>query len=226
MNKSNIRANISFSTKELAEQLRAQGHKVDMRQRTDGGYLITSIDGKKYSGAEGNKRARSMLGVELSEKRKAQTSHNVRKFIRGKKKERTLNDKFKRALRQAQKTWRKNKVKGELVAPNVKRHIREYGEEEALRYLERQTRYGQGYAYEKNVEYLAKYIEDIADGIMDAEVANQVRNCAAIIRAYTDQFKEAWISIIYALWYEVITSGGDETVAREAIRKTYEVMKG
>jgi len=214
-----------MSTKEMIAALRMQGHRVTARQRTDGGWLITKIDNKTFKGAKGNQRARDLLGVSYSKKKLEQARYNVSQYIRGKRKQRTLDDKIKLELRKVQRIWRKNKVQGRITALNVKRHIREFGKEEALKYLQRQTRYGRGYAYEKNVEYLAQYLEDVAMSV-DDEVKNSVLNCAMIIRGMTDTFKEEWISMIYSLFYEVRNSGFDTSVTREAIRRTYEIMKG
>ena len=213
-----------MTTKELITALRLQGHKVSARKRTDGGWLITKIDRTSYSGAEGNQRARNLLGVEMSKARLEQVRYNVSSYIRGKKKTRTLEDEIKKQLRKVQRVWRKNKVKGRITSLNVKRHIREFGKHEALEYLKRQTRYGQGYAYEKNVEYLAQYIEDIALSL-DDDMKNNALNLAMLIRGEALAFKEEWISMIYSLFYEVRNSNFDSGVAGEAIRRAYEVMQ-
>lgn len=215
-----------MTTKEIISALRAQGHRVTARQRTDGGWLITKIDNKSYKGAKGNQRARDLLGVSYSKKRLEQARYNVSQYIRGKKKQRTLEDRIKRELRKVQRVWRKNKVQGRITAQNVKRHIKEYGEMEALSYLQRQTRYGQGYAYDKNVEYLAQYIEGAAEVISEQDLYQQAMTCASIVRAYTDSFKDAWIPEIYAAWYKVTEHKGERMIVMWAISFTYETMKG
>ena len=214
-----------MTTQELITALRLQGHKVSARKRTDGGWLITKIDRTSYTGAKGNQRARNLLGIEYSKKRLEQVRYNVSQYIRGKKKTRTLDDAIKKQLRKVQKVWRKNKVKGRITAQNVKRHIKDFGRMEALEYLKRQTRYGQGYAYEKNVEYLAQYIEDIVQSLED-DMKNNALQLAMLIRGESLSFKEDWISMIYSLFYEVRNAGFDSGVAGEAIRRTYEIMQG
>ena len=214
-----------MNTLEIIKALRLQGHKVSARKRTDGGWLITKIDRAKYKGAEGNMRARDLLGISYSKKRLEQARYNVSQYIRGKKKQRTLEDRIKAELRKVQRIWRKNKIKGRITALNVKRHIREFGKEEALKYLQRQTRYGQGYAYEKNVEYLAQYIEDVAMSVED-DVKNDAITLAMYIRGMTNAFKEKWINMIYSLFYEVRNASFDSAVTREAIRRTYELIQG
>ena len=170
-------------------------------------------------------RARDLIGISYSQKRLQQARYNVSQYIRGKKKQRTLDDRIKAELRKVQRVWRKNKVQGRITALNVKRHIKEFGKEEALQYLQRQTRYGRGYAYEKNVEYLAQYIEDIAMSVED-DVKNDAITLAMYIRGMTNTFKEKWINMIYSLFYEVRNAGFDSAVTREAIRRAYELIQG
>ena len=215
-----------MTTKELINNLRLRGHTVTARKRTDGGWLITKIDRTSYSGAKGNQKARELLGESLSQKKLSQYRYNVQEYIRGKKKQRTLEDKIKSALRKVQKVWRKNKVQGRITAMSVKRHVREFGMEEAYNYLGRMARYGQGYAYEKNVEYLAQYIEDAAESISDEHVKEQAKTAASIVRAYISNFKDQWIPEIYAAWYKVVEHHGDSMIAMWAINFTYEIMKG
>lgn len=215
-----------MSTKEMIVTLREQGHRVTARKRTDGGWLITKIDNKSYKGAKGNQRARELLGVSYSKKKLEQARYNVSQYIRGKKKQRTLEETIKLELRKVQRVWRKNKVQGKITSLNVKRHIREFGKEEALQYLQRQSRYGQGYAYDKNVEYLAQYIEGAAESIQDEELYQQAMTCASVVRAYTDSFKDKWITPIYEAWYKVPEHHGDKSIVEWAIRFTYETMKG
>lgn len=212
-----------MNTQEIINALRLQGHKVSARKRTDGGWIITKIDRTKYKGAEGNMRARDLLGISYSKKRLEQARYNVSQYIRGKKKQRTLDERIKAELRKVQRVWRKNKVQGRITALNVKRHIKEFGKEEALEYLKRQTRYGQGYAYDKNVEHLAQYIDDVAESIriysQDEETAQQMEITAQMVRAKSSAFKDKWINIIYDLLYEVRNSGFDVAKAKEVIRQ-------
>ena len=69
---------------DMVEELVSQGHKITFRHRTDGGIIITSIDGKKFTSlTEGNKTARSMVeGGELSLAKAEQVKFNVNKYIK------------------------------------------------------------------------------------------------------------------------------------------------
>lgn len=60
----------------VVEKLRAEGHTVTTKKRTDGGIKITSIDGVKFSGIKGNTTARAMSGEKLSTQQLAQRRGN------------------------------------------------------------------------------------------------------------------------------------------------------
>ena len=61
-----------MTIKESITQLKARGYRVSYRQRKDGGVIIKSINGQRFSGAKGNAQARSLLGTTLSVARSAQ----------------------------------------------------------------------------------------------------------------------------------------------------------
>ena len=94
---------------DMVEELVSQGHKIKFRYRTDGGIIITSIDGKKFTSlTEGNKTARSMVeGGELSMARAEQVKFNVNKYIKLKKGEHKakgkIEDVLDKQLKQTQK---------------------------------------------------------------------------------------------------------------------------
>lgn len=60
----------------VVEKLKAEGHQVTIKKRTDGGIKITSIDGVKFSGIKGNTTARAMTGEKLSTQQLAQRRGN------------------------------------------------------------------------------------------------------------------------------------------------------
>ena len=66
---------------EVVRELQQQGHQVDFYVRKDGGILVKSIDGKRYTkGASGNKEARAMVGeqAQISEARISQLKYATR----------------------------------------------------------------------------------------------------------------------------------------------------
>ena len=210
---------------QMIKELEKMGFKVDARRRTDGGWIITKINGMSFSGASGNQYAREVLGVQLSQARIEQVHFNVSKYIKGAKKAKEkLDEELVKELKKVQRIWRKNKVGARITKKKLRWHLKEGGRAEAESYLKKMSRYGQGYAYEENVLYLAKYIEDVAQGC-PSNYKNKVLQVAAAIRSRLETFKEAWIHDIYSYWYEVIQSNYYEAVIERAINSTYNTMK-
>ena len=210
---------------QMIKELEKMGFKVNARRRTDGGWIITKINGMSFSGASGNQYARQVLGVELSQARIEQVHFNVNKYIKGSKKPKEqIDEEMTKELRKVQRIWRKKKVGARITKKKLRWHLKEGGRKEAWDYLKKMSRYGQGYAYEENVRYLAKYIDDVATGC-PAKYKDKVMNVASAIRSRIDTFKEEWISQIYSYWYEVIQSSYNEATIEKAINSTYNIMK-
>lgn len=210
---------------QMIKELEKMGFKVDARRRTDGGWIITKINGMSFSGASGNQYARQVLGVELSQARIEQVHFNVNKYIKGSKKPKDkIDEEMEKELKKVQRIWRKKKVGARITKKKLRWHLKEGGRKEAWDYLKKMSRYGQGYAYEENVRYLAKYIQDVAKGC-PAEYKDKVMQVAAAILSRIDTFKEEWISDIYSYWYEVISSNYYDAVIERAINSTYNTMK-
>ena len=191
---------------------------VKYRKRTDGGYLIQQINNMTFTGSKGNAYARSILGVELSQARIEQTAFNVNKYIVSQKKKATLKPELKQKLRKVQREWRKEGVKAKVTAKKVKWHIRDSGEAAAKEYLEKMSRYGQGYAYLENVEYLADYCENIAKGMLNSdELQNELYALADLIRSKAETFKEEWINKVYRALYQILEHNYNERAVRSSI---------
>lgn len=217
-----------MNIKDIIKELEKLGYKVEYRKRTDGGYIIKSINNMTFSGAKGNQYARQVLGVELSQARIEQTSFNVSKYIQNQKKKDTLEPEMKRKLKKVQREWRKKQVKATLSAKKVKRHIKENGAEEAAEYLDKMSRYGQGLAYEDNVEWLAKYYEDLAKGasLTDDDLEGALYEMANYIRSKVADFKEEWINKMYRAGYDILHAiqHGDSNLARRLLADAYDIM--
>ena len=212
----------NITTKEIIEELRKLGIKVDARKRTDGGWLITKINNMTFTGSKGNQEARRILGVELSQARIEQTAANVTKYI----KKEPLSKEMKKKIDKVQRTWRKNKVggKAKVTTKKVRRHIKEHGEAETNAYLRKMSKYGEGIAYEENVEYLAKYAEDVGrvfDDRHSTDMANEFYKLADYIRSIADHFKEEWIWPCYQDLYFVRDMGYMESTGEAAISTIY-----
>ena len=221
-----------MTVQEMIRELERLGFEVRARKRTDGGYIITKINGQTYTGAKGNTYARQVLGVNLSAARMAQTHFNVEKYIRLKEGQHKAKDKLDeemvRQLRKVQRIWRKSNIKGKITKVKLRGYIREEGKEGAKRYLERTARYGKGYAYVENVEYLAKYIEDVAKSIPNSNLQAESYEVAQKVRAKAEMFREEWIGKVYSYWYEVLDTiikhQYSEQINAQAISMTYALI--
>ena len=213
-----------MNTLEIIKALRLQGHKVSARKRTDGGWIITKIDRTKYKGAEGNMRARDLLGISYSKKRLEQARYNVTRFIRGKKKQRTLEDEIKKELRRVQREWRKHNVKAEITAFHVKKHIKEAGMLGALDYLRRRRRYGQGFAYAENVYAVSNYIRCVAKSIRDIDLVDRIEELASMMDENAENIRFDTLSKIHDMWYDVAKLGFDEEITRTALEKSFQLL--
>lgn len=215
-----------MNVKKMIEELQKMGFKVDARRRSDGGWIITKINDMSFTGAHGNAYARQVLGVELSQARIEQTQFNVYKYIKGSKKPKDkLDEELTRKLKSVQAKWRRKKVQARITKKKLRWHLKQGGRKEAEEYLARMSRYGEGYAYEENVEYLARYIEDIGKGIKNNKLQEDTNTLAVYIRSKTETFKEEWIAKIYQFWYAVISSNYNELNIETAIKYTYRTIQ-
>ena len=219
-----------MKVKEIITELRKEGYSVKFRERTDGGIIITEINGIKYKGANGNREARNIVGVELSTAQKEQMSQNVEKLIKDVKKTPTLDKQTKAQLKKVQRKWKKNAVggKAKITAKKVKWHIKNEGKTAADEYLMKMERYAEGYAYEENVEYLAQYIEDTANGVLtDDDLQRSLYDLADLIRSIKATFKEEFISRVYGIMYDVVKylAANQTEEAKALVRSIFTILK-
>ncbi len=215
-----------MTLRSIVQKLREEGHRVSYRVRDDGSIRVTSIDGRKFAAkySEGNAEARRIAGAPLSERRTRQLQKgrtkraaNLAKKAKAPKKA-PLPTEIRKALRRAQRLIRKKGVaEGTVTAENVRYNIAKYGEEEALRKLNRLSRYYQGYAYEVNVRLLSDRMK--ADGNKLGSAA--LVNLAARVWNSRETFMEKWINpsldVLYDL--ETGTRGADAKRVDELCRR-------
>lgn len=211
---------------DVVKMLRLQGHDVQYRKRSDGGILITKIDGQSFKLAEGNTLAREIVGVTLSEARKEQlkeigktlygkvknkdtNKYELVTLTRAQRKKIPLTNDLKKLLRKAQRIQKKTKVDGKVTTSKVRYQLTHYGEEEAKKKILERIRYFQGYAYEENVRWLIRRLSAINyeyDFAFDEIIAFSERNISYIKDSYIEEINQ----VIYNLENEEISV--DETV--------------
>lgn len=161
----------------IVELLKKQGHKVKYTKRSDGGLIITEIDGSKYKGKKGNAEARRLTGTSLSEAQIKQLKYIS--SVRFKKGYNPLPKDIKSEYLRIRKKWNKafrakdgkpNPV-GYLNWRRISKKLHEEGPEAALSALSEAERYASGVAYSKNVMILAQFVASAAGDFDDPDLA-------------------------------------------------------
>ena len=192
---------------DIVNQLLKDGNVINYRVRNDGGIIITAINGKHYSGAEGNKMARTMVGATLSEARSIQL-----KSIRPKKgqspksrKKPPIPEDLKSMLRKVQRLWKKNidPRLGKITTKKLRWNIENLGIVRAKEKLEQALRYAEGLAYSKNIDALLGYINELKNKLIDSSDIKALEELKEDIILNYDKIKEEWISSIYDLLYDI-----------------------
>ena len=181
---------------EIIKQLEKEGHNVQYTHRKDGGYIITRIDAKKFSGKTGNAFARSIVGAKLSEARQVQLARiRTPKGHWGHEKKTPLPESIKKALRKVQREWRKKHpdIRGTARTSNVRYQFEQYGEEATLQALDKNYRYAQGLAYIDNVNFLLQRIQnDLAK-----EPNSAMQEVYDLIQRRALEMKEEWLQPLH-----------------------------
>lgn len=186
----------------IVDELRKEGHSVELRTRSDGGIIVVSIDGIKYTGKEGNKRARSIASVKLSTAQIEQRAKNV-KYQKGRKRKKLkkLSQDIKKDLVKVQRLWRKTKSKGRVTTKKVRWILEHEGEEGAKEYLRKMKLYALGVAYEANVDYIIMRLERLK--MQYPNNADRIQKTIDLIEEIKQFFQEKWIELVYNIVYEI-----------------------
>ena len=191
-----------MTTRQLVQQLQAQGYSVKYHIRRDGGILIQSINGAKFKGAKGNIYARQLLGVELSQRRSQQLSKITRERIVKPRKipVETPND-LERFRKRVMRKWRKAGLTGSISKRNLRKIIEERGFEGAKTYLTEMERHTQGKAYFGAIEGLLARIENDMELVEDNEEYDYLQRSYDLINSNKDEFKQEWLFQIFDQLY-------------------------
>lgn len=207
-----------MTIKDLAEMLSEQGYDIKLRKRTDGGYIISKINGVSYKGASGNVQARRTVGAELSHARQYQLARirPPKKVAPSKRKLAPIPEDLVKEMRKVQRLWRKTHkdVGGTISMKGLRYQYEHYGEEMTRASLNKAYRYSQGFAYIENVQWLISRLEqDLMKA--DGSDASYLQNVIDKIKAKALSFKEDWISEVYEQIYEFEKGGiGGSELAR------------
>lgn len=215
--------------KDIVSELQLKGFEIEFRQRSDGGLLITKINGVSFKGASGNTRARQIAGVQLSEAQIQQREFNVKKYIKNfKKPKEKFDEDLKQKVKRVQRIWRYNKVNGRITMRKAREHFKQEGRKGVEDYLNKMARYGQGFAYDDNVRWLSEYARNVASGLAANNEMNayeEYLKLADYIMQIRDTFREAWINPVYSYLYEVRDSGYNGLYALNLLPAIYNIMQ-
>lgn len=118
---------MATTLREVVAYLKARGVDIEFKERPDGSLRITSIDGIKYAGSEGNNKAREAAGMEMSAAQKEQRRKAQPKAVEGLKlKEPALTARERERLRAENKRRRKVGLKS-LSAKQARQAKRDDG---------------------------------------------------------------------------------------------------
>lgn len=205
----------------VVSQLTSQGHHIEYYVRKDGGILIRSIDGEKFKEAKGNARARQMAGVQLSEARITQLKYATgtrQELNKPTLKKVKIDDALWKEYARVKKMWNKafkskngkSHPAGYFGKARIKKSIRDWGEEEALRRIGEAEKYASGIAYSKNVQQLAEFIRDAGDKYESQELKDLAEEL--IQNAYS--IRDEWIYPAYDKLYDLNKGANPKEVAR------------
>ena len=206
----------NMNMRQVVSKLIEQGHQVTYYIRKDGGILVKSIDGERYTtGATGNARARQLVGSTLSEARSSQLKYATRAR---KVKRPSLDDEIYNEWQRVKKKWNKAfKSKGGKPHPagyfgwaRIKYSIEHYGREDALRRIREAESYSSGIAYAKNVKKLAFEIRKYGWQLDLQEFIDLADDLMA--NAYS--IREEWIVPAYDELYKLNKGVPPKEVAR------------
>ena len=198
-----------MTIKDLAEMLSSLGHDIKVRKRSDGGYIISKIDGVSFKGASGNIRARQIGNVTLSQARSYQLARirPPKKVAPMKRKLTPLPNDIKKELRKVQREWRKTHkdISGTISTRGVRYQLEQYGEEATKAALNKSYRYAQGYAYIENVQWLIERWTSAMEK-MDWIDKTWAQEIIRVLQERMLTIKEEWIhSLYYEAYYPAVS---------------------
>lgn len=189
---------------QIVNKLNQEGYNISYRIRSDGGILVTAINGVKYKGATGNAIVRSISGVELEKSRSRQlASINPRKR---RAKVQKLDKNIIREIRRTQALYRKRRKEtgkdlGTVSTANVRWLLEHEGRQATMQRLYEAQRYAQGLAYDKNIEALIGYIYELSNQVSNSD-RQALLNLIEQIDSNRDKIKEEDILPTYQLLYQ------------------------
>ena len=191
-----------MTIKQVITDLQKSGYNVSFYKRKDGGIRITRINGETFRGSSGNKKARSIIGVDLSELQSRALSKLKTPKGKGsynKRRKAVLDEYTRERIKKLQKEYRKaEKKEGKPTIRNYRYVMKHYGKEEADRLLGQAQRRIEGLAYIELVDTLIVRIE--AD--LKKKKSPSMSQALQKIKDNKESFKFVWVWPIFDILYD------------------------
>lgn len=149
---------------DIVKGLANQGYIITYRVRKDGGILITTVNGERFTGARGNAFVRDLVGIKLSEARvkqlesikpKKNTTPQMRKKA-------VIEDDIKKQIQRVNRRLkRKGLTAGHVTITQFRKNIQMFGEKEARRLLGQAEKYTRGEAYVENIKWYKDRLDSL-----------------------------------------------------------------
>lgn len=152
-----------MKTKQIIEKLLDKGYQVEYSLQKNGRIRITRINDKKFKSnfSEGNKLAREILGIPLSEglRKHLESIRSPKGLSMDKRRKPPIPEDIRKAIRRVnRKLKRQGLSAGHITITQYRKNIAKYGSEEAGRLLSQAEKYSKGLAYTENISYLKQRI--------------------------------------------------------------------
>ena len=184
--------------------LKSQGYEVTYRTRSDGGVLITSINGQKFSGAKGNILARNLTGQTLTDRRRSQLAKitKARKHYRTHGKIATTED-LEKYRKRVMRKWKKAGLTGSISKYNLRKMVEDRGLKGAETYLEEMERHTENKAYIGQLEALYSRIDqDIVAVQFDTEEVSELEKLKDVVKQHENDITPEQIFKIFDWLYD------------------------
>ena len=196
-----------MTIKQVITELKQRGYNISFYKRKDGGIRITRINGDTFKGSTGNKKARNIIGVSLTEGQARALSRLTTPKGKGnynKRRRTPIDTETRKRIAKLQRVYRKTgKTEGKPTIRNYRYALKHYGKEEADRLLRQSERRIIGYAYTENVDaLLARMAMDISK-LEGKESVEYLREAYNKIEANKMTFPDKKIYPIYEILYEL-----------------------
>lgn len=211
----------------VVKSLEKQGNIIKYRHRSDGGILITSINGMSFKGAKGNEYARELAGVQLSAsfKKHLEAIKPALNVTPSQRKKEEIDKETKNLIRRVNRKLKKmGNSAGHVTITQYRKNVARFGRGEANRLLRQAEKYSKGDAYVENIKWYLERLRNINNWFGGSEYLEEIIDIIARIveldgAGVKDNELTVWYDVLYEL--EQTLKMGDE----EAPKRYNSAMK-